>query len=71
MAERSQPPQDRRHQPPHQRAITVGKRFQSRMGGGSVQLVVKGSALVEDAVEDVGRNPTRRQAGHFGRSYEP
>ena len=35
MAQRSQPPQNGRHQPPHQRAVAVGQGFQSGMGAGA------------------------------------
>ena len=67
MAERAEPPQNRRHQPPHQRAVAVGKRFQGRMRARAVELVVERAVLVQDAVENVGGDPPCRQTGHFGR----
>ena len=66
MPERAQPPQDGRHQPPHQGAVAVGQRFQSGMGGGAVELVVEGAALVQHAVQNIRRDPPRREAGHLG-----
>ena len=68
MAERAEPPQDRRDQPPHQRAVAIGERFQSGMGAGAVELVVEGAVLVQHAVENVGRDPPRRETGNFGRN---
>jgi hypothetical protein len=68
MAERAQPPQNGRHQPPHQRAVTIGERFQSGMGGGTVELIVERAVLVQNPVKNVSRNPPRREAGHFGRN---
>ena len=66
MAERAEPAQDGRDQPSHQRAVTVGERFQSGMGAGAVELVIKRSVLVQDAVDDVGSDPPRRETRHFG-----
>jgi hypothetical protein len=40
------------------------------MGGGAVELVVEGAMLVQDAVEDVSRNPPCGETGHFGRYCE-
>jgi hypothetical protein len=40
------------------------------MGAGTVELVVKGSLLVQDAVENVGGNAPRCETGHFGRYCE-
>jgi hypothetical protein len=65
MAERAEPPQDRRHQPPHQGAVAVGQRLQSGMGGRAVELVVEGAMLVQHAVEDISRYPPRGEAGDF------
>src|SRR5438874_11061004 len=70
MAERAEPPQDRRHQPPHQGAVAIGQRLQAGMRGGAVELVVEGAVLVQYAVEDVSRNPARREARYFGRYCE-
>ena len=66
MTERAEPPQDRRHQPPHQRAVAIGERLQSGMRACAVELVVEGAMLVQHAVENVGRDPPRRETGHFG-----
>ena len=70
VPERAEPPQDRRHQAPHQRAVAVGERFQSGMRARAVELVVKGALLVQDAIENVGRDAPRRETGHFGRYCE-
>ena len=67
MAERAEPPQDGRDQPPHQRAVAVGQRFQSGMGAGTVELVVEGAVFMEDAIENVGRDSPRGETGNFGR----
>jgi len=66
MAERAEAAKDGCDQPPHQCAVTVGERLQSGMGAGSVELVIKRAVLVQDAVDDVGSNPPRRETGHFG-----
>ena len=60
MAERAEPPQDGRHQPPHQGAVAVGQRLQSGMGAGAVELVIEGPLLVQHAVENIRRDPPRR-----------
>ncbi len=70
MAERAQPSQNRRHQPPHQSAVAIGQRLQAGMGAGPVELVIEGAVLVQDAVEDIGRNSPCRETGHFGRYCE-
>jgi hypothetical protein len=70
MAERAEPPQNRRHQPPHQRAVAIGQRLQAGMRAGTVELVVEGALLVQYAVENISRDPSRREAGHFGRYCE-
>ena len=70
MTERAEPAQDRRHQPPHQRAVAIGQRLQAGMGAGAVELVVEGAMLVQYAVENIGRDPPRGEAGHFGRYCE-
>jgi len=66
MTERAEPAQDRRHQTPHQCAVTVGECLQSRMRSRAVELVVKCAVLVQHAVENVGGDPSCRKAGHFG-----
>ena len=66
MAERAEPPQDRRHQPPHQRAVAIGQRLQSGMGGGAVELFVERAVLVQHAVENIRCDPPRRETGHLG-----
>ena len=57
MAERAEPAQDRRHQPPHQGAVAIGQRLQAGMGGRAVELVVEGTVLVQHAVKYVSRDP--------------
>ena len=66
MAERAEPAQDRCHQPPHQGAIAIGQRLQRWMCADAVELIVKGAVLVQDAVEDVRRDPACRETGHLG-----
>ena len=70
MAERAEPPQDRRHQPPHQGAVAIGQRLQAGMRAGAVELVVEGAVLVQHPVEYVSRDPACRETGHFGRYCE-
>ena len=65
MTERAEAAQDRCHQSSHQRAVTIGKRLETWMGAGTVELIVEGAMLVQHAVEDVGRDPPRSEAGHF------
>jgi hypothetical protein len=36
------------------------------MRGGAIELVVKRAVLVQDAVENVRRDPPRRESGHLG-----
>ena len=36
------------------------------MGGGAVELVVERAALVQYAVQNIGCDPPRREAGHLG-----
>ncbi len=66
MAEGAEPAQNRRHQPPHQRAVAIGERLQPGMRGGAVELVVERAVLMQDAVEDIRRDPARRETGHLG-----
>src|ERR1700743_1414938 len=70
MTECAEPAQDGRDQPPHQRAVAVGQRLQSGMGGSTIELLVERAMLVQHAVEHIRRDPPRREAGHFGRSSE-
>src|SRR5579859_674524 len=67
MAKRAQPPQDGCDQPAHQSAVAIGKTFQSGVGGSAVELLVERAALVQDAIENVGRNPPRRKTWYFRR----
>ncbi len=68
MTERAEPPQNRRHQTPHQRAVAIGQRLQAGMGAGAIELVVEGTVFMQHAVENVGGDPPRRETGHFGRN---
>ncbi len=70
MTKRAEPPQDRRHQAPHQGAVAIGKRLQPGMSAAAVKLVVEGTVLVQDAVENVRRDSPCRETGHFGRYCE-
>ena len=65
MPERAEPTKDRRHQPSHQGAVTVGECLQAGMGAGAVELIVEGAMLVQHAVEDISRDPPRGEAGDF------
>ncbi len=38
------------------------------MGAGAIELIVEGAVFVQHAVENVGGDPSRREAGHFGRN---
>ena len=40
-------------------AIAIGKRLQSGMCAGSIELIVQHAMLVQDAVKNVGRDPAR------------
>ena len=66
MAERAEPPQNRRHQPPHQGAVAIGERLQSGMRGGAIELLVERPVLVQHAVKNIRCDPPRRKTGHFG-----
>jgi hypothetical protein len=66
MAERSEPAQDGGHQPPHQRAVAIGERLQGGMGGSAVEMIIESAMLVQDAVQNVSRDPPRRETGDFG-----
>src|SRR5579863_2781576 len=65
MAQSAQPPQNRCDQPAHQGAVTIGEAFQSGMGGSAIELFVERATLVQDAVENIGGDSPRREAGHF------
>ncbi len=65
MAKGSQSPQDRCHQPAHQRAVAIGEAFQSGMSGGAIELFVEGAVLVQNAVKNVSRDPPRCKTWHF------
>jgi hypothetical protein len=66
MAERAEPPQDGCDQPAHQCAIAIGKRLQSGMCAGSIELIVQHAMLVQYAVKNVGRDPARCEARYLG-----
>ncbi len=66
MAERAEPPQNRRHQAPHQGAVAIGQRLQPGMRGGAVELLVERPMLVQHAVKNIRCDPPRRETGHFG-----
>jgi len=40
------------------------------MGGGAIELVVEGAALVQHAVQNIRRDPPRGEAGHLGGGCE-
>jgi len=66
MTECAESSQNRRHQPPHQRAVAIGKALQSGMSGGTIELVVESAMLVQNAVENIRGDPPRSETGHFG-----
>jgi hypothetical protein len=70
MAEGAEPPQDRRHQAPHQGAVAIRKRLQSGMRGRAVELLVERPVLVQHVVKNICCDPPRRETGHFGRQCE-
>jgi hypothetical protein len=70
MTERAEPPQDRRHQPPHQCAVAIGERLQSGMSARAVELIVEGAMLVQHAIENISCDPACREPGHFSRYGE-
>jgi hypothetical protein len=37
------------------------------VGGGAIELLVERTSLVQDAIENVGRDPPRRKTWHFRR----
>ncbi len=59
MAERSQPPQNRRHQATHQGAVAIAEILQSGMRGGAIELFVERAVLMQNAIENIRRDPPR------------
>ncbi len=70
MPKRSKPAQNRRDEAPHQRAIAIGQQLQARMGTDTVELVVERALLVQDTIENIRRDPPRRETRHFGGTCE-
>jgi hypothetical protein len=70
MAEGSKPAQDGRNQPAHQGTVPIGQHLQAGVGPCAVELVVKRALFVEDAVENIRRDPPRRETWHFGGTCE-
>src|SRR5580704_5869010 len=66
MTERAEPPQDSRHQPPHQGAVAIGQRLHAGMRGRSIELLVESAVLMQHAVQNIRRDPPRRKTGHLG-----
>ena len=66
MAQGAEPPQDRCDQAPHQSAVAIRKCLQSGMHGSAIELIVKRTMLMQYAVEDIRRDPPRRETGHLG-----
>ncbi len=66
MAQRAEPAQRGGGEPPHQRAVAFGQRRQARMGALAGELFVERDAPPQHAVENVGGDPARAKAGHFG-----
>jgi len=68
IAERAQPSQHGRDQPPHQRAVAVSECLQSGMCARAVELIIECATSVEHAIHDIRGNSPRRKTGHFGGS---
>ena len=65
VAQGAEPPQHGRDEPAHQRAVAVGERGQAGMGGLAGQLLVERGLPPQDAVENVGGDPSGGEAGDF------
>ena len=65
VAQGAEPPQHGRGEPAHQRAVAVGERGQAGMGGLAGQLLVERGLAPQDAVENIGGDPSGGEAGDF------
>jgi hypothetical protein len=66
VSERAKSAQNGRHKAPHQGAVAIGKRFQSRMRGGAIQLFVQRAVLMQHAIENIRGDPARRETWDLG-----
>ena len=71
MPQRAEPAQHRRDQPAHQGAVAIGQRGEIGMRGLVVELLVERSSAPQHAVEDVGGDPARREAGRIDACRAP
>ncbi len=65
LAQGAEPPQHGGGEPAHQRAVAVGESGQTGMGGLAGQLFVERDFPPQDAVENVGGDPSGGEAGDF------
>ena len=65
VAQGAEPPQHGGGEPAHQRAVAVGERGEAGMGGLAGQLLVERDLPPQDAVENVGGDPSGGEAGDF------
>ncbi len=65
VAQSAEPPQHGGGKPTHQRAVAVGEQRQAGMGRFARQLLVECDLPPQDAVENIGRDPTGSEAGDF------
>jgi hypothetical protein len=65
MAQRAQPAQHRSHQGTHQRAVAKGKAYGVRRCRPLLELVVERPAAAQHALENVGSDAPRGQAGYI------
>ena len=65
LPQRAEPPQHGGDKAAHQRAVAVGEPGQTGMGGLAGELLVERDLPPQDAVEDVGGDPSGGEAGDF------
>ncbi len=65
VAQGAEPPQHGGGEPAHQRAVAVGEPREAGMGGLAGQLLVERDLPPQDAVENVGGDPSGGEAGDF------
>ena len=65
LAQRSEPAQNGRDQHPREGAVTLGERSERGMRAWALELIVERAMPAQNVIEDIGRNPPRREAGRF------
>ena len=65
MAQGAEPPQNGGGEPAHQRAVAIGEPGQAGVGGFARQLFVERDFPPQDAIENVGGDPSGSEAGDF------